>query len=99
MDAWADRCMGDGISDGRLQNHVLTVAFRQGGETIHLPGRQHKQTLKKLFQEADIPVWQRDRLPLLYIDGKLAAVSNHWIDRDFQAGTDEGGWKISFRTD
>lgn len=90
---------GAGISDSLVKNHIITVAFRQGGESIHLPGRNHKQVLKKLFQQSDIPVWRRDRLPLLYINGVLAAVANHWVDQHFQAGPGKPGWVISFQPD
>lgn len=95
----ATRCTGEGISDSRTDNHIVTVAYRQGGESIRLRGRKHKQDLKKLFQDADIPVWQRDRLPLIYINGSLAAVADYWIARDFQADNGEYGWKISFQPD
>lgn len=48
------------------------VRFRQGGELFYWRG-QTKQ-LKKLLQQWHIPPWQRDSVPLLYIDGVLAAV-------------------------
>jgi len=31
-------------------------------------------TCGKLFQEAGVPPWQRERIPLLYVGGELAAV-------------------------
>lgn len=95
----AEKQQGAGIRDSQIENNVVTVGFRRGGESIQLPGRKHKRALKKLFQEAAIPVWQRDRLPLLYVSGKLAAVANQWTDQYFQAGPGETGWVISFRPD
>jgi len=52
----------------------LEVAFRQGGERLCLAGRRVTKSLKSLFQEAKVPPWQRQRLPLIFIEGQLAAV-------------------------
>ncbi len=52
----------------------LTVKFRQGGERIQLPGREHHTTLKKFLQQQGIPPWMRDRLPLIYQGDKLIDV-------------------------
>ncbi|CAM4484397.1 MAG: tRNA(Ile)-lysidine synthase [Legionella sp.] len=62
-------------------NVKITIRFRQGGETFVLHG-QTKQ-LKKLFQEWQIPPWQRERTPLLYINDELAAVVNYAISDAF----------------
>ncbi|MDR3503794.1 MAG: tRNA lysidine(34) synthetase TilS [Legionella sp.] len=59
----------------------IAIRFRQGGETFFLHG-QTKQ-LKKLFQEWQIPPWQRERIPLLYINDELAAVVNYAISDVF----------------
>jgi len=52
----------------------VEVAFRQGGERLCLAGRRVTKSLKSLFQEAKVPLWQRSRLPLIFIAGQLAAV-------------------------
>ncbi|MBX9702818.1 MAG: tRNA lysidine(34) synthetase TilS [Silvanigrellaceae bacterium] len=51
---------------------VIEVRFRQEGDCLVW----HKQTksLKKLLQEWHIPPWQRSQVPLIYCNGKLAAV-------------------------
>ena len=60
------------------QADKVTVRFRQGGERIRLRG--HKQTvkLKKLLQESNIPPWERDRIPLIYLGEKLIIVYPYW---------------------
>lgn len=70
-------------------NAEITVSFRQGGERMTPVGKKHHHLLKKLFQEAAIPVWQRALIPLIYIDGQLAAVADMWIDDAFVC--EEGG--------
>lgn len=62
-----------------LLDAPLSIRFRQGGERIQPAGRQGHRELKKLFQEAAIPEWQRDRIPLLYTGDQLVAVVGYWL--------------------
>ncbi len=50
---------------------VVTVRFRQGGESIRINERQCTVSLKKLLQEKRIPPWQRDRIPLVFANDQL----------------------------
>ncbi|MEH6626311.1 MAG: tRNA lysidine(34) synthetase TilS [Motiliproteus sp.] len=63
----------------------VEVGFRQGGEKLRLHGREGSRSLKKLLQEAQVPPWRRPLLPLIYVDGELAAVADLWISEDYQA--------------
>ncbi len=72
-----------GIPYDKWQKAKVTIKFRDGGEKIRLPKRKDRHTLKKLFQEAGIPPWERDLIPLIYMDNKLAAVGDLWISADF----------------
>jgi tRNA(Ile)-lysidine synthase len=47
---------------------------RQGSEKIQIKPNSPHKSLKKLFQEADVPPWQR-QVPLLYIGAELIAVA------------------------
>ncbi len=69
----------------------MTIRFRQGGERLQPAGRDHSHALKKLFQEAGVPPWQRSRVPLLYIGVRLAAVVGFWISERFAAKEGETG--------
>ena len=77
-----------------LLNGPLTIRFRKGGEKFHPAGRQHSQSLKKLFQEAGIPPWQRDNIPLLYYGDDLIAVIGLWISSRHSVKENEEGWMI-----
>lgn len=57
----------------------LTVHTRSGGERCQPLGRGGRQRLKKLLQEAGVPPWWRDRLPLLYLNDELVAVADLWL--------------------
>ena len=59
------------------------MRFRAGGESLKPhPGRPRKR-LKDLCQEAGVVPWMRERLPLVFVDGRLAAVGDLWIDEEF----------------
>ncbi len=62
-----------------LAGRAVTVRFRRGGERCRPRGRAHHRELKKLLQEAGVPPWERDRIPLIYIDGGLAVVVGYWV--------------------
>lgn len=71
----------------------ITIRFRQGGETIFL--HQQTKALKKLFQEWKVPVWQRDRIPLLYINNQLAAVIGYVVSDAFYTSY-APAWIVNF---
>lgn len=71
----------------------VLVRFREGGERFCWHG-QTKQ-LKKLFQEWAIPPWRRDRVPLIYVQGKLAAVVGYAISDLFFSKDAKEAWHIS----
>lgn len=91
-----ERVLGKGIKEAYLQNK-LTVGWRQGGERIAPPGRSGHHSLKKLYQEAGIPPWERQRRPLIYIDGELAQVAGLWTDSRFACGENEVGIQFEWR--
>ncbi len=75
----------------RLQSTRVEVRWRCGGERCRPEGRLHSQTLKKLLQEYGLEPWLRDRVPLVYIDGELAAVADLWVCAAFAAEPGEPG--------
>ncbi|MEM8593567.1 MAG: tRNA lysidine(34) synthetase TilS [Pseudomonadota bacterium] len=60
--------------------YSLTVQFRQGGERAHPATRTHSQTLKKLFQEYQVPPWWRSKVPLMYYGSTLLLVGDVWVE-------------------
>lgn len=77
---------------GGSQPERFTVRFRRGGERCRPSGRAHSQRLKKLLQESNIPPWRRDRLPLIYLEGELAAVADVFICADYADRL--SGWRF-----
>jgi len=71
----------------------LTIKFRQGGERCQLPNRKGTHSLKKLFQEWNIPTWQRDRIPLIYQDKILVAIPGYYTNDAFVHENSDLIWK------
>lgn len=44
---------------------AMRVRARRGGETLRLPGRDHRTPLKGALQALAVPTWERTALPLL----------------------------------
>ena len=78
-------CRGTGIDAAKLKRAPLSVRTRQGGERLRLAAKRPSRTLKNLFQEAGIPPWERDRLPLLYCGPDLVWVPGLGVDAAYQA--------------
>ncbi len=62
----------------------VVVKSRAGGELIKVGEPAFHKAVKKLLQETAVPPWIRDTIPLLYIEGKLAAVWGLAVAVDFR---------------
>ncbi len=87
---------GSGLKQQVCAGARVEIRYRRGGEKISLPGRSCRHKLKKLFQEARTPPWLRERIPLIFINDRLALVTGFWIDTDFAAVADEPSWIITW---
>ncbi len=95
---FTEQCEGQGLSANQLQSKNVTIRFRQGGETCCPQGRgPHQHKLKKLFQEWQIPPWQRSAIPLVYVDNVLAQVVGYCLCEPFAARPNESGYLIRSR--
>jgi tRNA(Ile)-lysidine synthase len=70
------------LAAGKL-DAPLIVRFPQGGERLRPAPDAPSRSLKNLFQQAGVPVWVRERTPLLYRDGQLLAVGSYWRQPEF----------------
>ncbi|MDH3309758.1 MAG: tRNA lysidine(34) synthetase TilS [Gammaproteobacteria bacterium] len=94
----AEASQGNGLSRERVGRAPVIVGLRQGGEICRLPGRAHHHKLKKLLQEAGVPPWERTRLPLVYVNGDLAAIGERWVCEPYAARVNESGWKLQLES-
>lgn len=75
----------------RISSRPLRVSSVAGGERIRPAGHAHHRTLKQLFQGAAVPVWVRERVPLLWFGRELIAVGDRWIAEGWQVRKGESG--------
>ncbi|MDC9728113.1 MAG: tRNA lysidine(34) synthetase TilS [Methyloprofundus sp.] len=78
-----------GIASQHFEGALVQIKYRAGGEKITLAKRTGRHSLKKLYQEAKIPPWKRENIPLIYIDGKIAAIADLWISAEFYSQAPE----------
>jgi tRNA(Ile)-lysidine synthase len=86
-----------GISAAALARGPVEVRLRAGGERFQPDGRRPRRTLKHLLQEAGVPPWERERLPLVYCGGALAFVPGIGVAAGLQAGPRERGVVLSWQ--
>src|SRR5947208_238629 len=85
------RARGEGIDLRKLGQCRVAVRLRAGGERLQPDPRRPRRTLKNLFQEAGVPPWQRDRLPLMFCGDDLVWAPGLGIDARYQASADTIG--------
>ena len=78
---------GDGVAffwRGRPgQTPVVAVGPCPAGERLTLPGARGARSVKRLCLDRGISLAERDRLPAVYVEGKLAAVWRLGVDTAF----------------
>jgi tRNA(Ile)-lysidine synthase len=89
------RAKGRGIA---LEHSPISVRLRAGGERLQPDPRRPRRTLKNLFQEAGVPPWRRERLPLLFRGEDLVWVPGLGVDARFQTPPGTSGllpeWRL-----
>jgi len=90
------RSTGSGVAARVLDGSLAEVRLRAGGERFQPDRRRPRRTLKALLRESGLPPWERERLPLLYSDGKLVAVPGIGVAAAAAAAAGERGWTVSW---
>jgi tRNA(Ile)-lysidine synthase len=90
------RRRGQGLSLSRLEQEGAVLRLRAGGEKLRPQSGRPRRTLKNLLQEAGIPPWRRERMPLLFCGGRLAWAPGIGVDADFGCPPGEPGVELSW---
>jgi tRNA(Ile)-lysidine synthase len=62
----------------------LTLKYRSGGERCKPAGSPFSKSLKKWFQILEIPLWERNEIPLVYYQDELIGVLGYFICEGWQ---------------
>ncbi|AZN35931.1 tRNA lysidine(34) synthetase TilS [Iodobacter ciconiae] len=72
-----------GIALEILKGADFELRPRVGGECLRLFVGGARKALKQLYQDAGVPPWLRQNIPLVYLNGELAAVPGLGVDAAF----------------
>lgn len=85
---------GAGLAVAALEAGAVTIRSRAGGERIRLGAGRSARSLKRVLQEAGIPAWQREELPLVWCGDVLAAVPGLGIAASFRSEAGAPGFEL-----
>ena len=77
---------------------ALQVCLGRPGENILIENQPHAVKVRKLMYEAGIPPWHRDLWPRLWLDDRLVAVGDRWLDRDFRQQLSDRNEVLEWKT-
>jgi len=89
------RAHGQGIDERFVKG--LVIRLRSGGERLQPDARRPRRSLKNLFQEAGVPAWDREQLPLIYRGDELVWAPRLGIDARYQSAEKSAGWVPEWR--
>jgi tRNA(Ile)-lysidine synthase len=85
---------GKGISLEKIKDKKLIISNRKGGESFKPDLKRPTKKIKQMLQESDLPPWERENLPLIFVGDQLASVPNFGIDIKFQTKPKEVGLEV-----
>jgi len=85
---------GRGINLKFLKDHKLKISNRKGGEFFKPDSKRPTKKIKQLLQESNLPPWERELLPLIFLDKNLACVPNFGVDVKYQSKSQEDGLEV-----
>jgi len=85
---------GKGISFDKMKNKKLIISNRKGGESFKPDLKRPTKKIKQMLQESDLPPWERENLPLIFVNEDLAFVPNFGVDIKYQTKLKEAGLEV-----
>ncbi|MEO6566770.1 MAG: tRNA lysidine(34) synthetase TilS [Casimicrobiaceae bacterium] len=90
---------GHGIDLAHVASAPLRIVSRRGGERMRIGIDRPRQALKTLLQEAGIPVWRREALPLVFCGATLAWVPGIGVATGYATPPAGSGLAIAWHPD
>jgi tRNA(Ile)-lysidine synthase len=90
--------IGEGFAYQRGGSDIrLRIKNREGGEYFKPDLARPRRTLKHLMQTSQIPPWQREQLPLIFMDETLVIIPNIGVDAHLKAASHEVGLTVHWQ--
>ncbi|MBW7981365.1 tRNA lysidine(34) synthetase TilS [Enterobacillus tribolii] len=94
----------DNLGELQLGNRGVSICAPRAGETVtirfvahgtlRIVGRRHSRQIKKIWQEQDVPPWERERTPMIYFGERLIAALGVFVTLDGQAIANHPVWNV-----
>lgn len=75
----------------------ITVRPRQAGDRIELPGEAKAVKVADVLRNSGVPLWERERVPVVQAGEAVVAVFPDWIAAGHEAGEAVGSVRITVR--
>ena len=93
-----ERTMASGLRASLLNGSLVELRWRRGSTRVTPHGRgPHRHALRKVLQEIRMPPWERERIPLIFVNGQFAGMPQVVLDESCRAGVGEAGLEIRLR--
>jgi tRNA(Ile)-lysidine synthase len=86
---------GKGISLEKMKNKKLMISNRKGGENFKPDLKRPTKKIKQLLQESDLPPWDRESLPIIFIAKDVVYLPNFGVDVKYQPKPKEAGLEVT----
>ena len=85
-----------GISLEKIKDKTLTISNRKGGEFFKSDLKRPTKKIKQLLQESDLPPWEREKLPLLFLGKDLVCVPTFGVHHAYEEKKSKMGLEITW---
>lgn len=69
---------------------ALQLRARNAGDRFHPPWRAHPVKVKDFLRDQRVPLWERDQMPCLVLEGQVIAIYPKFVGRGFDRPTGGG---------
>ena len=88
---------GKGIALDFLKEKNLSISNRKGGESFKPDSKRPTKKVKQLLQESNLPPWERESLPLIFLRESLVCIPGFGVDSKYQTRTSKIGLEVVWK--
>jgi tRNA(Ile)-lysidine synthase len=91
-----NKVKGKGISLEKIKNKKLIISNRKGGEFFKPNLKRPTKKIKQLLQESDLPPWEREKLPLIFLGKDLVYLPTFGVHHAYEGKGSEIGLEVTW---